>query len=162
MTAKQFPGFSSYPTVVTQYTAADGLQYVVLPPVPPNPDGVTVLVNAGLLDITDTESRFNLNGPASTPTVDNSVKYILPGLPYDPTVTPPDRLLKANLSSGGSAVIGPPDFGALPAPVLADFRGIFLRSIGDFARIRWTGFLWSLVETGGPSVSVAGVEQNEL
>lgn len=136
MTTRPFPGGFSYPPVTTQYAA----------------------VNAGALHLNDTTSHFNLNGPASTSTVDNSVQYILPGIPFDSSITPNVRLLKANLSSGGSAIIVPADYGALPVPTLADFRGIVLYNLNDFAQIIWTGFLWSLVDAS-PGVAVLSLGQ---
>jgi hypothetical protein len=143
------PGTLSYPQVATQYAAA----------------------NAGALQLGDTQSLFNLNGPpvpAFNPSTDvapgppNAIIYTLPGqYLYNPVTTPNSRLLMANLAAGGVAVICPYDYLA-QFPALANFRGIYLNSVGDFAYVRWTGVLWALGETGGPTVTIASLEQNEL
>lgn len=129
-----------FPTVVTTYNAAA----------------------VGALQLNDTTSQFDLDGPPNSPTVFTSVIYTLPGFPFDALVTPGERLLEATLSSGGSAVICPPDYALNPRPTLADFRGIFLFSVGDFVRVFWNGQLWTIAEVGGPTVAVATLGQNLL
>jgi hypothetical protein len=131
--------FVSYPPVVTLYAAVD----------------------AGALSLYDTTSQFNLNGPAPSATVDNVVKYTLPGLPFDIRV-PIERLLIVTAESGGVASVGPLDYSRRPVPELGDFRGVLLYSVGDFALVMWTGFLWTIVETGGPTVGIATAEQYPL
>ena len=122
----------TYPSVITQYTGSD----------------------IGPLKIRDTESLFTLtNVDGSFPTQ----VYTLPGIPYEILKTPPDRLLKATLASGSPftdkrAFIGPLDFQLQPTPLLADFRLIILQAIGDTARVRWTGTLWSVYDTGGTTI----------
>lgn len=130
MTTTQLPGSIGWPSLVTQYASAD----------------------AGPLQLGDTESLFNLDGVA---------QYTLPGLLYDYRTTPSTRLLMENAASpGGQAIIGPPDFNQLPTPSLADFRGIGFQSLNDFARVYWAGTLWTILETGGPSVVVMTASQS--
>jgi hypothetical protein len=127
-----------FPTQVTHYVGVD-------------PDeGPRALVPS------DTESTFGLIVSATTdPTMPGYQIYTLPGLPFDLTI-PPDRLLKATAITGNGAfaAIGPIDFLWSPSPTLADFRAIVFYSIGDYARVRWTGLLWSVYETGGPSAEI--------
>ena len=168
MSVDQFPGVQSYATVATQYTVANAytvaLQMVPLPNPPGGTTQVPVVTVSGALQLGDTQSLFNLNGPPTPtdPTLPSTTAiYTLPGLPYNPATTPNTRLLTANLSSGGTAVICPPDY-LMQFPQLANFRGIYLNSVGDFANVQWNGFMWILGTTGGKTVAVASLEQNEL
>ena len=134
----QKPGIS-YPTLVTQY------------------NGVS---DFGALNPMDTESDFTLVG-SSEPIADGFF-YTLPGLPYNILTTPGDKLLKATLLNTGAGTaqapyaitICPPDYALLPVPLLADFRAIVFQTVGDFARVEWTGTLWSVYETGGSTVVI--------
>jgi hypothetical protein len=113
-------------------------------------------VAPGPLNLPDTESQFGL--ASLDPDTHLPPIYTLPGIPYNLLTTPTERLLTVNAGGAGSlprmVAICPPDYQLQPVPLLADFRAIVLQQLTDFARVRWTGFLWSIVEVSGTAVVV--------
>jgi hypothetical protein len=132
--SQQFGGGFHWPTVINNYHFID--------------------FNPQPLGLMDTESDF---------TIDNAFGFFtLPGLPYDPKMTPATRLLKVvsvtSPTPGSFFQIGPIDSGA-QFPALADFRQIQLQSVNDEALIMWNGKLWQLVSLSGPSANVIPIDQ---
>ena len=118
-----------------------------------DPATPTVLVTAMIPE--DTSAFFDLPSVAAP---NFAPYYTLPGLPYNLATTPQQKLMKATgIRSGNgpySVLILPPDWALTPVPLLADFRAIMFQEVNDFAIVRWTGSLWTLVETGGAGTVV--------
>lgn len=142
MQPEESKGSYHYPTHVTQYTD-------------------TAL---GALDPRDTEGLFTLAAwalsPVGTPPIFPPL-FTLPGVPHNFVTTPPEKLLRCNAQGrqiGGTHIfaiaICPLDYAFTPVPTLADFRAIIFQTIGDTARVRWTGALWEVYDTTGTTVVV--------